>query len=70
MPIGMLLPSTCAATIYSPKIEDCEDEYPHQIDEVPIQAHDLDDLVFSLPAGQKARPLVIQVSAYDLDGHG
>src|SRR3977135_3697807 len=69
MPIGCCCPSTCAATIPSPKIENCEDEYPHQIDEVPIQAHDLDDLVFSLSAGQKARPLVIQISAYDLDSH-
>src|SRR6266853_2340102 len=53
----------------SPKIENCEDEYPHQIDEVPIQAHDFDDLVFTLPAGHEARPLVIQIAPYNLCSH-
>src|ERR1700682_5762169 len=52
-----------------PKIENCEDEYPHQIDEVPIQAHRFDDLVVTLPAGQEARPLLIQVSPQYLDRH-
>src|SRR3979490_2617469 len=79
MPIGCCCPSTCAATgcccasacatIPSPKIENCEDEYPNQIDEVPIQAHDFDDLVFTLPAGHEARPLVIQISTNALCGH-
>src|SRR5216683_7423101 len=62
----MLLPLYVCDHFPSPKIENCEDEYPHQIDEVPIQAHDLDDLVFSLPAGHKARPLVIQISPNNL----
>src|SRR5206468_8285678 len=53
----------------SPKIENCEDEYPHQIDEVPIQTHDFDDLVFTLPAGHEARPLVIQISPNHLCRH-
>src|SRR5882762_11860662 len=65
----MLLPLYVCSHFPSPKIENCEDEYPHQIDEVPIQAHDLDDLVFSLPAGHKARSLVIQIAPYDLYGH-
>src|SRR6267378_5656291 len=65
----MLLPLYVCGHFPSPKIEDCEDEYPNQIDEVPIQAHDFDDLVFSLPAGHKARPLVIQIAPYDLYGH-
>src|SRR5207302_4160220 len=68
MPIGCCCPSTCA-TIPSPKIENCKNEYPHQIDEVPIQAHDFDDLVFSFPAGQKAWPLVIQISSQNLCRH-
>src|SRR5881628_2767590 len=62
----MLLPLYVCGHFPSPKIEDCEDEYPNQIDEVPIQAHDLDDLVFTLPAGHEARPLVIQISPNDL----
>src|SRR5713101_5911553 len=62
----MLLPLYVCDHFPSPKIENCEDEYPHQIDEVPIQAHDLDDLVFALPAGHEARPLVIQISPNDL----
>src|SRR6266851_7680 len=70
MPIGCCCPSTCAcAMFFLPEIENREDEYPHQIDEVPIQAHDFDDLVFSLPAGHEARPPVIQIAPYDLDGH-
>src|SRR5206468_5171838 len=36
----MLLPLYVCGHFPSPKIEDCEDEYPDQIDEVPIQAHD------------------------------
>src|SRR5712691_461059 len=49
----MLLPLYACGHFPSPKIEDCEDEYPNQIDEVQIQAHDLEDLVFALPAGHE-----------------
>ena len=42
-----------------PKIKERKDEYPHQIDEVPIQTHDFDDLVVPLPAGHKTWPLTI-----------
>src|SRR6185503_14471572 len=52
-----------------PKIENCKDEYPHQIDEVPIQTHGFDNLVVSLPAGEEAWPLVIQIPPYYLYGH-
>src|ERR1700682_1315759 len=52
-----------------PKIKNGEDEYPHQIDEVPIQAHRFDDLVVTSPAGQEAWPLLVQVSAQYLDRH-
>src|SRR6266850_3856798 len=31
-----------------PEIKECEDEYPHQIDEVPVQARDLHGLVSAL----------------------
>src|SRR6266498_3297396 len=62
-------PSACAscclsacATIDLPEIENREDEYPDQIDEVPVQTHDFDNLVVALSAGQQARPLLIQVS--------
>src|SRR6266576_5839075 len=65
----MLLSLYVCGHFPSPKIENCKDEYPYQIDEVPIQAHDLDDLVFTLPAGHEARPLVIQISPNDLRRH-
>src|SRR5262249_59095402 len=39
-----------------------KDEYPHQIDEVPVQAHDFDDLIVSLPAGEKASHFAVEVS--------
>src|SRR3546814_1984548 len=53
----------------SPEIEHCEDEHPHQIDEVPIQAHDFDGLVIALPAGEEAPPLAIVVSPPNLPGN-
>src|SRR6266581_7137641 len=65
----MLLSLYVCGHFPSPKIEDCEDEYPNQIDEVPVQAHDLDDLVLTLPAGHEARPLVIQISPNNLCRH-
>ena len=65
----MLLPLYVCGHFPSPKIENCEDEDPDQIDEVPIQAHDFDDLVFTLPAGHEARPLVIQIAPYNLCCH-
>src|SRR5262245_1431901 len=50
----------------SPEIKEGEDEYPHQIDEVPVQAHDLDVLVMALPAREKAAPLDVEVASPDL----
>src|SRR5215471_15593683 len=52
----------------SPKIEDGEDEHPHQIDEVPIETHDLDGFVVSLPAGEEAASGAVEVSPPDLPG--
>src|ERR1700686_5056434 len=34
---------------FLPKIEECKDKYPHQIDEMPIQARNLHGLVAPLP---------------------
>src|SRR2546421_7149474 len=65
----MLLPLYVCGHVPSPQIENCKDEYPYQIDEVPVQAHDFDDLVFTLPPGHEARPLVIQISPNDLRRH-
>src|SRR3977135_2887475 len=47
--------SSCASRRALPQIEECEDEYPHQIDEVPIQARDLHGLIGAL-AVIKSRP--------------
>ncbi len=46
----MLLACLSRLTSYAllPEIEEREDEYPDQIDEVPVQARDLDDLVGAL----------------------
>src|SRR6266851_37279 len=49
----------------SPKIEKGKDEHPYQIDEVPVQPHDFDDLVVPLPAGEKAARFAVEVSAQD-----
>src|SRR4030095_2390346 len=48
--------------VTSPKIEKGKDEHPHQIDEVPVQAHDFDDLIVPLPAGEKASRFAVEVS--------
>src|SRR5207247_9030751 len=48
--------------VTSPKVEKGKDEHPHQIDEVPVQTHDFDDLVVSLPAGEKASRFAVEVS--------
>src|SRR6516162_9960904 len=50
----------------SPEIEKCKDEHPHEIDEVPVQAGDLDDLVIALPTREKAAPLDIEISSKNL----
>src|SRR5258708_37746820 len=48
--------------VTSPKIEKGKNEHPHQIDEVPVQTHDFDDLVVPLPAGKKASRFAVEVS--------
>ena len=50
----------------SPEIEQGKDEHPYQIDEVPIEAHDLDDLVAALAAGEEAPPAAVEVATEDL----
>src|SRR3546814_10456945 len=65
-----MLLTLCVRHVFpSPEIEDRKDEHPHQIDEVPIQAHDFDGLVVPLPAGEKAAPLVIVVSPPNFPGN-
>src|SRR3546814_20886287 len=53
-----------------PKIEQCEDEDPHQVDEMPVQAHDLHGLVMRPPAGEEARLGVVVVPPPDLPRNG
>src|SRR6059058_3093660 len=60
--------STCCS-FPLPEIEEREDEDPDQFHEVPVQAHDLDDLVIALAAGEKARTLPVEVAAQHLDRH-
>src|SRR3954451_20640056 len=48
-----------------PQVEKCEDENPDEIDEVPVQAGDLDDLVVPLAAGEEAPPLDVEIPAPD-----
>src|SRR3546814_7751304 len=45
-----------------PKIEQCEDEDTHQVDEMPVQAHELKGLVMRPPAGTEDRTRAILVS--------
>src|SRR5687767_1916588 len=52
----------------SPQIEECEDEDPDQIDEVPVEAHDLDGLVAASPAGEEAAPFLVEIAPPDLAG--
>src|SRR5206468_6933302 len=49
----------------SPKIKEGKDEHPNEIDEVPVQAHDFDDLVMALPAREKAAPFDVEVASPD-----
>src|SRR5258707_14333496 len=48
----------------SPKIEKGKDDHPHQINEVPEQAHDFDVLVGSLPAVATASRFAAEVSPH------
>src|SRR6478735_8439264 len=50
----------------SPEIEQREDEDPDEIDEVPVQAGDLDDLVAALPAREEPAALLVEIAAPDL----
>src|SRR5258706_13918338 len=53
----------------SPKIEQSKDEDPDKIDEVPIEARHLDDLVIPLPAGEEAALFLIEVTTPNLARH-
>src|SRR4051794_18206332 len=58
----------CAMACSLPEIEEGEDEDPDQIDEVPVEAHDLHGFVAALPAGEEAAPLLIKIAAPDFSG--
>src|SRR6478752_1523939 len=68
-PCGCSAWSMCCSLPRLPEIEEREDEDPDQVDEVPVQAHDLDDLVVALAAGEEARAPVLEVAAAHLDRH-
>src|ERR1044072_7204923 len=53
----------------SPKIEECENEHPDQIDEMPVEPHDFDVLVATPAAGEEAGPSDGVVSTPDLPRH-
>src|SRR5688572_11766214 len=53
----------------SPKIEECENEHPDQVDEMPVESHDLDVLVAAPAAGEEPGPSRVVISAPDLSRH-
>src|SRR5688500_10533877 len=50
----------------SPQVEQREDEHPHEIDEVPVEAHDFDGLVVAPPAREEAALAAVVVASPDL----
>ena len=50
----------------SPEIKEREDKDPHQIDEMPVMAHDLDDLVVA-PTAVEVDPSGVVIAAPDID---
>ena len=63
LPAVMRMPAAaCCPCVYrcfshvclSPQIKECEDEHPDQIDEMPVETHDLDAFVVALAAREKA----------------
>src|SRR6185312_2690717 len=52
----------------SPKIEEREDENPYQIDEMPVEPHDLDALILAAPAGEEAGRTGFIIAAPHLAG--
>src|SRR6266481_7946012 len=54
----------------SPEIKKRKDEHPHEIDEVPVQAGDFDDLVVPFPAREKTAPFDIEISPQNLSRNG
>src|SRR4051812_25073240 len=53
----------------SPEIEEGEDKHPDEIDEVPVETHDLDALVSSRPAGEEAFASDLEVAPQHLAGN-
>src|SRR5690348_5169572 len=61
----------CASAMIclSPQVEQREDEDPHQVDEVPVEAGDLDDLPAALARSEEALLAGVEIAAPDLAGH-
>src|SRR5918998_2843448 len=53
----------------SPQVEEREDEDPDEIDEVPVQARDLDNLVVAAAARKEASSSGLKVAAPNLAGN-
>jgi hypothetical protein len=53
----------------SPQIEKSKDEYPDQIDEMPVETGDFDDLVMAFSAGEKPTFFGVEISPPDLAGN-
>src|SRR5690606_19534864 len=50
----------------SPQVEECKNEDPDEIDEVPVQAHDLDAFVIASPAREETPRAGVIIAAPDL----
>src|SRR5690606_39303556 len=55
----------CFAMFASPQVEEREDEDPDQIDEVPVEPGDLDDLVTTLPTREEPAGASVEIAAQD-----
>src|SRR5262245_21812935 len=55
-------------SLASPKIEQGEDEDPYEVDEVPVETGDLDDLITALAAREEAGRALVEIAAPYLAG--
>tara|TARA_B100000315_G_C14203716_1_gene418811 strand:+ start:197 stop:556 length:360 start_codon:yes stop_codon:yes gene_type:complete len=67
-PKRMLLTLNICHAETLPKIKECEDENPNQINEMPIKAHRFDNFVIAFPAGEKAALFRVVIAAPNLAG--
>src|SRR5215218_8228628 len=52
----------------SPEIEECENEDPDEVDEVPVEARDFDDLVISSSAREEPTRASVEIAAPNFAG--